>query len=531
MNAPQEPRPWGNRKRDRGRVSDWRGVRVRTIGHSTRSIEEFVALLRGAGVSVLTDIRTIPRSAHNPQFNAEVLGDSMRAAGIRYVHLPLLGGLRRARPDSPNSGWHNASFRGFADYMLTDDFEAGLAELRVLAEDPLAVMCAEAVPWRCHRSLVADALTVRGALVEHIMGGGRLQPHRLTPFACVRGGQLTYPDGGPGGGALATAGPFHLEATVRVLQRRPTNVVDVWVADRYRRVLATPAGPVLAEVVNHGSIDAPNLRFRVLGGDSTAEAAGVVEPILRRVLGLDVDPRRLGRTLGARARWRGLATALRGLRPPRFAGLFEAVANVIPFQQVSLDAGVAVVRRLVERFGDRMSHDAVRIWGFPREEEIASARVSTLRACGLSGRKAEALRRAARTIASGELSEAQLSSLASGEAAHALDELPGIGPWSAALILLRGLGRLDVFPPGDVGAERGLRDVLGLPTARAAARAIEQAGSYRGYLYFCALAGAFVDLGLIHGAPPQDDRPRGGRPEPSHCATAATNRTRRSGGP
>jgi uncharacterized protein (DUF488 family) len=143
---------------------------------------------------VLADIRTIPRSRHNPQFEGPALASSLRARRLRYAHVPELGGLRKPRADSENAGWRNASFRGFADYMQTPGFEAGLAKLRALADDgPVAIMCAEAVPWRCHRSLVADALTVRGADVEHISSATHASPHRLTPFAARDGERLTYP--------------------------------------------------------------------------------------------------------------------------------------------------------------------------------------------------------------------------------------------------------------------------------------------------------------------------------------------------
>lgn len=173
---------------------DWRGIRVYTIGHSTRPIDEFIALLRNAGVSLVADIRTIPRSRHNPQFEGDALRAALEAHGIGYAHLPALGGLRHARRESPNAGWRNASFRGFADYMQTPEFEAGLADLYALAsEGTVAVMCAEAVPWRCHRSLIADALTVRGAHVEHITSAGRTNAHHITPFAHVEGTQVTYP--------------------------------------------------------------------------------------------------------------------------------------------------------------------------------------------------------------------------------------------------------------------------------------------------------------------------------------------------
>jgi uncharacterized protein (DUF488 family) len=176
------------------RSNSWRGVRLYTIGHSTRTLDALVELLRAHHVSILADIRTIPRSRHNPQFEQHALRPALSRRRIRYVHLPALGGLRHARGDSPNAGWRNASFRGYADYMLTEAFERGLSELRALTrEGTVAVMCAEAVPWRCHRSLVADALTVRGAQVEHITGPGKSHPHRLTPFAHVEGTRVTYP--------------------------------------------------------------------------------------------------------------------------------------------------------------------------------------------------------------------------------------------------------------------------------------------------------------------------------------------------
>jgi uncharacterized protein (DUF488 family) len=195
------------RQASKRRRPGWRGVRVFTIGHSTRTLDELVGLLRDAGVAILADIRTIPRSRHNPQFEAEALRSALPRRRIRYVHLPALGGLRRTRKDSPNAGWRNASFRGYADHMLTDEFERGLDALRDLTgEGTVAVMCAEAVPWRCHRSLVADALTVRGAHVEHITGPGRGSLHRLTPFAHVEGTRLTYPAPAPPSTADAIPG-------------------------------------------------------------------------------------------------------------------------------------------------------------------------------------------------------------------------------------------------------------------------------------------------------------------------------------
>ncbi len=169
-------------------------VTVLTVGHSTRKLTEFIELLHEHRIGLLADVRTVPRSRHNPQFNTDTLPQSLAAAEIGYVHLPALGGLRRARRDSVNTGWRNASFRGFADYMQTPEFEAALTELVKMAEGRrVAIMCAETVPWRCHRSLIADALTVRGVAVDHIMSEGHSQPHRLTPFAKVDGSRVTYP--------------------------------------------------------------------------------------------------------------------------------------------------------------------------------------------------------------------------------------------------------------------------------------------------------------------------------------------------
>jgi uncharacterized protein (DUF488 family) len=167
---------------------------IYTIGHSTRTIEQFIELLRAHGIEELVDVRTIPRSRHNPQFGKDELEVSLQNAGITYTHLGKLGGLRHADKDSINSGWQNTSFRGFADYMATPEFQAGLDELKALAEKKrVAIMCAEALPWRCHRSLIADALTVQGWQVLHIQSRKTASPHELTSFAKVQDGKITYP--------------------------------------------------------------------------------------------------------------------------------------------------------------------------------------------------------------------------------------------------------------------------------------------------------------------------------------------------
>ncbi|MEO8053219.1 MAG: DUF488 domain-containing protein [Acidobacteriota bacterium] len=170
---------------------------VLTIGHSTHTIEEFIRLLQAHAVTRVVDVRTVPRSGHNPQFNRDTLPASLKTTGIGYVHIAALGGLRHTTRDSINTGWRNASFRGYADYMQTPEFEAAVDELIQLAnQDQIALMCAEAVPWRCHRSMIADALVVRGIQTEDIMGLNPPKLHTLTSFAKVKGTHITYPPGG-----------------------------------------------------------------------------------------------------------------------------------------------------------------------------------------------------------------------------------------------------------------------------------------------------------------------------------------------
>jgi uncharacterized protein (DUF488 family) len=164
------------------------------VGHSTRPIEDFLALLAANRIKLLVDVRTIPRSRHNPQFNQDALRAALRGVRISYRHMKGLGGLRRALKDSRNTGWRNASFRGFADYMLTAEFAENVERLIALAcKRRTAIMCAEAVPWRCHRSLIADALLVRRVAAEEIASRTTTRPHALTPWARVRGRQITYP--------------------------------------------------------------------------------------------------------------------------------------------------------------------------------------------------------------------------------------------------------------------------------------------------------------------------------------------------
>ena len=167
---------------------------VFTIGHSTRTLADFIRLLKAHGVQRVIDVRTIPRSRHNPQFNRDQLSPALHRARMHYTHMPGLGGLRRARRDSSNTAWRNASFRGYADYMQTVEFDDNLSRCIALARrERVVLMCAEAVPWRCHRSLIADALIVRGIEAMEITSGIRARPHALTQWARVKGTRVTYP--------------------------------------------------------------------------------------------------------------------------------------------------------------------------------------------------------------------------------------------------------------------------------------------------------------------------------------------------
>lgn len=165
-----------------------------TIGHSTHPMEEFVSMLRAQGIDCVVDVRTVPGSRHNPQFGREQLGESLQGIGIGYSWMKSLGGLRHTTKASPNLGWRNSSFRGYADYMQTAEFSVAVDELIALASaHVVAIMCAEAVPWRCHRSLIGDALLVRGVSVVDIMSVTSVKPHTLTPFASVDGHRVWYP--------------------------------------------------------------------------------------------------------------------------------------------------------------------------------------------------------------------------------------------------------------------------------------------------------------------------------------------------
>ena len=168
--------------------------RIWTVGHSTRKIDDFISLLEENGIKLVADVRMFPGSKRHPQFGREALAKSLSECGIRYEHFPELGGRRKAKPDSKNTAWRNESFRGYADYMETDEFGKGIARLGELAEKfgPAAIMCAEAVWWRCHRSLISDYLKARGVELLHILDRNKVAPHPFTSAARIVNGQLSY---------------------------------------------------------------------------------------------------------------------------------------------------------------------------------------------------------------------------------------------------------------------------------------------------------------------------------------------------
>ncbi len=318
------------------------------------------------------------------------------------------------------------------------------------------------------------------------------------------------PESGPGptdvsaSFAIPAVPPFHLEATVRVLQRRPTNRVNLWEGGRYLRALPTAEGLRLVAVENRGTIDAPDLRGLVFGGSISMRSQEQLSATIQRLLGSAVDPAPFYRVARRDPRLHAVTASLRGLKPPRFPTLFETIANVIPFQQVSLAAGDAVVGRLVDRCGARLHLGDRTYDAFPRPEHVAAVDVDALRALGLSRAKAATLRDVALRILAGELSEERLEALPSDEAMEVLMALPGIGPWSAGLMLLRGLRRMEIFPAGDVGAAKNLGRLLGAETpARDGGQQalLAEMGDTRGYLYFYALGWRLLHEGLITPAP------------------------------
>ena len=303
-------------------------------------------------------------------------------------------------------------------------------------------------------------------------------------------------------GKLAVQAPFNLEATVRVLQRRSTNRVDVWEDGSYVRVLSMARGLVLVKVWNCGSIDAPDVRYSILTGPRSLGAHSAIERTLTRVLGLDLDPAVLSRLPESDPILRGTVLSLRGMRPPRFVDLFESFASVIPFQQLSLDAGISILGKFVDRFGEHLTYRGRRYSAFPSVETISTAEVEELQSCGLSLKKSQTLIHIAREIHAGKLDERMLSRMQTSEAMEVLVKLSGIGPWTDGLVLLRGLGRIDVFPSGDAGAARGLRSLLKLSPQSNVDEVVQRFGEHRGCLYFCCLGASLLAKGSIRSAHP-----------------------------
>ena len=298
---------------------------------------------------------------------------------------------------------------------------------------------------------------------------------------------------------LPVPAPFHLEATVRLLQRRPANRIDVWDGQRYLRALLSGRELIVCSVRNRGTIDEPRLELSLEPRPKSRAQVAELTRSLRRMLGLDLDPSFTVPNV-REARLDAIAHALRGARPPRFPTLFESFCRIIPYQQLSLEAGGAITARFVERFGRRILTPARVIWAFPKPEDVLRARARDFAGIGLNRHKVASLRGLAELLARGELTEEVLERFSTEAALRRLEELPGVGPWTAALILLRGLGRTDVFPAGDTGVLRGLRAILGAdaPIPSIVARA----GDRRGYLYFYSLGARLLAAGLIHPATP-----------------------------
>jgi DNA-3-methyladenine glycosylase II len=305
---------------------------------------------------------------------------------------------------------------------------------------------------------------------------------------------------------LPTRAPFHLEATVRVLQRRPTNLIDVWEQQHYRRTVRIGGRLIFIQVENRGTIDSPDVRLSILPRGIAPRQRAEARRIVSDILALDLDSSVPQQRAEAEPALRRTALALRGMRPPRYPDLFETFANVIPFQQLSLEAGMAVTARLVRRFGRVLILHGRHHYAFPSAESVADTRVTSLKRCGLSTRKSLALRSIARTIASGSLTARQIERLPSSEAMELLMQLAGIGAWSAALVLLRGFGRLDVFPQADTGAESSLVTLMHLRSRRSLDPLVDRFGEYRGYLYFYGIASRLLAAGRIHPAPQPPSR-------------------------
>ena len=325
----------------------------------------------------LVDVRTMPRSRHNPQFNRDELSTALAGGRDRLRPPPRLGGLRRDSGRNRRT-WAGATTASGATPTTCRPPICGRAgrAVRAEADGPVALMCAEAVPWRCHRSLIADALLIRGIPSSDIQGPGKTIPHKLTPFAHVED-ERDHLSGRRRAASrrrrravgkrktenqepmtkdqrrmtrdLSTVSPFSLEATVRLLQRRPANRIDRWVDGEYRRAVRTPEGMRLIALRDAGSVDAPDLRMELIGGPVGEESSGRTVAMVRWMLGLDAELPPAEWLAGQESLLAPTLDRLRGFRPPAFPDLFAACLAVLPYQQLSLDAGTAIMGRLVER--------------------------------------------------------------------------------------------------------------------------------------------------------------------------------------
>lgn len=308
--------------------------------------------------------------------------------------------------------------------------------------------------------------------------------------------------------AIPVVAPFDLHATVEALHRRPNALAEPYVAGEYRRVLWLDGEPALFGV---RQTDAQTLRVRELregaGEQPNTLRLERAAALLADAVGAGVD---LSQVQSHARRVRELVPiveALRGMKPPRFVVLWEALLNVIPFQQVSLASGVATLNRLVEALGPRITYGGAVYYGLPSPEAILSASAEQLRASGFSAAKASAVRALAEVIASGGLSAEEIAALDDAQAIARLTQLPGIGPWSAQVLLLRGFRRLGVFPQGDSGAARSLAGVLDLSVQEAKERTddvLAALAPYQGYLYFLLLGSRLLRLGILPGAAPSE---------------------------
>lgn len=296
---------------------------------------------------------------------------------------------------------------------------------------------------------------------------------------------------------LSAITPFDLQQTVAALRRRPNQLAEAMIDGEYRRIVTLDGREQLIGVrqiapdrVAVGALDAP------LSPNELGAAAAVIE----RMLGLDVDMAPLRAVLSFDERLARLAHQIAGMKPPRFDTLWHTFICIVPFQQVSVDAGTSMLNRLIARFGSRIEHNSHTYYGFPSAQSVRDATPDELRGCGLSQAKIRTLQHAAAQITEGTISEDEIEAMDDAEAVARLVQLPGIGVWSAQIMLLRGFRRLSFFPPGDSGAARGLRSLFDLPAEQveeALVPILERLGPWRGYLYYMILAHKLMQNGII----------------------------------